>query len=269
MDKHKSFSELRKDFLRNNKERRKKIAAKEGFDSPELYLQYLENMQKSEIGNFREKAKKATKSLKETTKKPIVHLVDILDASGSMAPSKIKHALLGINKALTELSEDIDYTYTFVRFSNYRDIQIQYFMENKIPKNIYSIVGGYTALYDAVGKTLEKLKKSVKSGEKVLVNIYTDGGENDSRDYTSTEVRNLINDMKEYCTTTFIGTAVDVKDVTKNLDIDVSNTLSYNGTAEGLMDSMTINSLSRQTYYKSVSKGEDVSKNFYKKLKED
>lgn len=67
MDKHKSFSELRKDFLRNNKERRKKVAAEEGFDSPELYLQYLENMQKSEIGNFREKAKKATKSLKETT----------------------------------------------------------------------------------------------------------------------------------------------------------------------------------------------------------
>ena len=68
MEKSKSFSDLRKDFLRCNKERRKKVALREGFSEPELYLQYLEKMKKSEIGAFREKAKKATKSLVDNIK---------------------------------------------------------------------------------------------------------------------------------------------------------------------------------------------------------
>lgn len=263
MEKSKSFSDLRKDFLRCNKERRKKVALREGFSEPELYLQYLERMQKSEIGAFKEKYQKVIKNLK----KPVVHLVDILDVSGSMAGSKIHNALEGINSSLKELSKDIDYTYTLVTFSYCYKITEHHFMSKDIPKEVYESANGFTALYDAIGKTLSKLKDKVKPGEKILVNIYTDGEENSSIVFTDKDVKKLIESMKEYCTTTFIGTEYGVENVIKTLSIESSNTLAYDGTAEGLKTGMTTNSLSRQAFYSSVSKGEDVTKNFYKKLK--
>ena len=127
---------------------------------------------------------------------------------------------------------------------------------------------GSTALYDAIGKTFQKLDKSVKNGEKVLVNIYTDGQENSSREFTAQLISRAIEDLKSKgYTVTFIGTNHDVAYVVHNLKIHESNTLAYDGSGAGLDKAMTLNSTARSNYSAKLQKGEDVSLGFYKDVK--
>lgn len=252
------FVNLLKQLKKANQASKLKLAQKNGYSTIEDYQNYLDGMI---LG----------KSSKKTSKeKPIVHVVDILDASGSMAGSKISNANQGIKTGIEKLRDEknVNHTYTFVHFSDSNDIKTPIFME-KLNNVKYSYIKdrNSTALYQAVGTTLNKLVEKVKDGEKVLVNIYTDGGENDSKiPYTANYVSNLIENLKSKgYTVTFIGTDRDVLNVINKLNIDESNTLKYNGSADGLKMSMTATFNARTAYSANVAKGEDVSKGFYSK----
>jgi hypothetical protein len=73
--------------------------------------------------------------------------------------------------------------------------------------------------------------------------------------------------QKKNYTITFIGTEADTRFVINNLNIDASNTISYDGTAQGLQETMVYTSSARSAYTDKVLKGEDVSKGFYKDFK--
>jgi hypothetical protein len=199
----------------------------------------------------------------------IIHIVDILDSSGSMYGPKINAAIKGINHGVKDLQTDknpVSYTYTLCDFSEdiiFRQVMTRIHM---VPL-FEGETRGSTSLFDAIGRTIELVGEKWNKGEKVLVNIYTDGQENSSRHFTADKIDTLIKSWSE-CgwTFTFIGTANDVAYAQSRLSIKDSNTLVYDGTAKGLEKSFVANSTARSNYSSKVSRGEDVSEGFYKDI---
>jgi uncharacterized protein YegL len=195
--------------------------------------------------------------------------VDILDSSGSMSGSKISAAVKGINHGVKDLQSDtnpVDYTYTLCDFSEdviFRQVMTRVHM---VPK-FEGETRGSTSLFDAIGKTIELITEKINPGEKVLVNIYTDGQENSSRLYSADIISKNIKSCSERgWTFTFIGTPSDVAYAQERLSIKGSNTLVYDGTAKGLEKSFVTNTAARANYSSKVSRGEDVSEGFYKDI---
>jgi len=290
MSTQKSYSEELKSFKQYNKTARETRAKKLGYASAAAYISYLEAC----IAGKKTGVSAGHPSMKGNTVPPVpagdplsqptpppsvdnnvtIHVADVLDASGSMEGGKFNNALKGINLGIKELKSSktpVKHTYTLCDFSD--DIVFHYI---KGPlDSVETIKGktrGSTALYDAIGTTIEKVGDidgtGVKPGDKVLVNIYTDGQENASRRFNVGQIATKIKALSE-CgwTFTFVGTQQDVAYVTRNLHIHESNTLVYDGTAVGLERSMIKTMSARQSYSESASRGEDVSKGFYKDVK--
>lgn len=255
------FENLLKDLLKANSARKLVLAGKAGYGSVEDYKKSLEQSIKGTT--------LVTGSVEE---KPTIHVVDIIDCSQSMSGGKIKNAISGINKGIKELKSDTkaSYTYSLCAFSSCHNITLPY-IKTELPKvgtNINFSAGGMTALRDAIGITLNELRRVAKSTEKVLVNIYTDGDENNSVKYSSSDIEKLITELQEQnFTITFVGTNSDVERVISDYKIERSNTLKYDGTAKGLGETMTKTFESRSMYTSSLLAGEDVSKGFYKNIK--
>ena len=55
----------------------------------------------------------------------------------------------------------------------------------------------YTALYDAIGQSISELSKRVDQDSDVLFVIMTDGGENQSKEFTLEQIQNLIEEKKK------------------------------------------------------------------------
>lgn len=254
------FETLLASLKRSNKVRRQNLAVKAGYANYEEYKTYLEGM----IGA----GKKPNKKTKKSTN--TIHIVDIIDCSGSMSGGKISNAVKGINEGIDELSKDksgATHTYTLCNFSGSSDIQFDYIVAPlKIVKKVRFSPRGMTALYDAIGTTIKKVQENIKKGDKVLVNIYTDGGENGSARFNSESVGELIENLKGTFTVTFIGTQRDTELVISKLNIDSSNTLAYDGSASGLGKTLQKTRSARAVYSKAVVAGENVATGFYKNI---
>lgn len=246
-------------FIKLNKTARERKAHIEGYPDAATYIKILSNIA----------VEVKVKVKKEKSGKPTIHVVDILDKSGSMRGERIEAANVGINTGLTDLKQGkVKYTYTLCAFSYHYDIKFVHL--NTDPESVSTVkigVDGYTALWDAIGATFKQMEKFVKAGDKVLMNIYTDGGENDSRKFSSEAVRKLIDSNKKDWTVTFVGTKNDVELVNQRIGIDMSNTLVYDGTAEGLKKGFAETRSSRVSYAANVVAGNDVSVGFYKNIK--
>lgn len=201
-----------------------------------------------------------------------IHVIDVVDCSGSMRGNKINAAKEGVAQGIDDLKKTnhIKYTYSLLKFSSFNDIKFLNFNEDiiKVDSNISNklLVGGVTALYDAVAYAINAVKK-LNTNNKVLINVYTDGGENDSRDFRKDYLlKELIESVKDFVTISWIGTNYDIDSLINKLNIDESNTRKYDGTAKGLEKSLNDTRLARQSYSTKVKLGEDVSLGFYKDI---
>lgn len=91
-----------------------------------------------------------------------------------------------------------------------------------------------TPLYDAIGMTVQKLKKDIKDvpDAAVIVTIITDGYENASTEWNGPTIKKLIDDCKQDgWVFAFIGAGADIIRVAGTISID--NTLLWEKTAEG------------------------------------
>jgi len=210
----------------------------------------------------------------DTTIKSMIHNVFIVDASGSMGGSKYDNAIIGLNTLVNGIREDNDSlnTLTIVEFEG-RRISTRINTTSTIPTFYKGMgTGGMTPLNQAIGETLnlinETRKSKYNSEDKVLVNIFTDGGENSSTGtYQNSDVLSkLIKKLEgEGFTITFIGTDTEVNYAIQTLSMDASNTRVHDNTAADISRSFNATLNARTAYSKSVSRGEDVSKNFYTK----
>lgn len=96
------------------------------------------------------------------------------------------------------------------------------------------VPGGTTALYDAIGTTVLKLREltadDIRDGmATVVVVILTDGYENASRLFTLAGIRNLIKELEETGKWTFsyLGATLDAEKVARGLNIKARNSMSF------------------------------------------
>lgn len=257
----KTKSQLLATFKKANKERREAMAKKAGYKSADVYKLFLEG-NASVVGNVT---------------KPTIHIVHVLDRSGSMGSygnSKLAVAIQGINSEIAELKKDdsINYTFTYVAFDT--TIKIPYYKRPlAVISRIQETSGNATALNQAVGETLEKLLKDVKADpdSKVLVKIFTDGGENASsgKYRTSDSVKSIIKEVEDKgFTVTFVGVKEDVAIVINNYGVKASNSLVHDNTSKGVEASFSASTSATKSYASKVLNNEDVSEGFYKSTNE-
>lgn len=271
--KKKTNAEMLKSLKQCNKVARENRALREGFKSAEAMITFLNEL--ISLGNGDDtysptsSGRIGTIEANESSETTTIHIVDVLDASGSMNGAKYTAAVKGINMGIKSLREDtanVNYTYTLCDFSD--EIIFRHKMaELSSVKDFKGSTRGMTALYDAIGQSVDLIKESRGVVDKVLVNIYTDGQENVSRKFTRERIASMIEDLsKGNWTFTFIGTKVDVGIAQSNLKFDASNTLIHDNTGSGMEKAFVANNLSRSAYSAKVEKGEDVSIGFYKDI---
>jgi len=163
-----------------------------------------------------------------------VDITLILDESPSMTPiwdATIK----GVNQLLEDQRREMGEkkaTFTLVKFDSAvkegfaQDLSS---FEN-INRGSYRPGGSGTALWDAIGKTIEltgKRLKALKESERpsrVIVVIYTDGEENSSRTYTSAQVKTMIEHQREKFNWDFIflGAELNAYLIGRSLGININ-----------------------------------------------
>lgn len=267
----KTKEELLLTYQKATKDKRAKAVIKAGFTTEAEYLEYL---LKPEVTSGSPAAASLFKH--NQAPKPTIHNVHIVDISGSMSGSKLSSAVLGVNSEVDELKKEdnVIYTQTLVEFSGPDVIRTVF---NKTPmKEVTSYstrAMGSTALHEAVAETLLRLKSEHNGTDKVLVKIFTDGGENaSSGKWYGASGAALLADLIKECeplgfTVTFIGTKHDVDYAVNTLGVHVSNTMTHDNTGETIMLASYARSAGTAAYANKVLKKKDVSKGFYKDVK--
>lgn len=175
----------------------------------------------------------------------LTEIISLLDRSGSMGGLE-EDTIRGYNDFVEKQSRmDGEAIITTVLFDDkyevlWDGIDIK---EAKITEKEY-FVRGYTALLDAVGKTIievgARLSKTEEGDrpDKVIFVIITDGKENASREFTYEKVNALIKHQKDKYNWEFVffGSNIDVEKEAENLGIPSKNTYRYVATKAGLND---------------------------------
>ena len=205
----------------------------------------------------------------ETNTTSRIHNLIILDRSGSMysirqeAVNHLNECLQTIKCAQKE-NEGQKHSVTIVTFNH----KPQYLFTNSDPDFVNEITlsdyipEGMTALYDAVGSSVQALRKVVQPGDCVLVSIITDGYENASREYSLGNVKKLIEDTSaEGWVYTFMAANIDEHAVAR--DLSIKNVDSFRSDSEDFCKKSATWNRSRKAFYSKRALGKDVSSNFF------
>lgn len=164
--------------------------------------------------------------------KDVMDLVFILDKSGSMY-DLVDDTIGGFNSYIEkEKGKDEKILVTLVLFDT--EYTVLYSRKpidevGKLTREQY-FVGGCTALYDAIGRTIVSLDREVNN--KVLFVITTDGLENSSRKFSKNQVKELIQGHEwEFL---FIGADIDSYAEALTLGIDEDHAANYQRSAHGV-----------------------------------
>ncbi len=163
-------------------------------------------------------------------------LVFILDKSGSMAG--LESDTIGGFNAMLEKQKAIEAPcrITTVLFDNGYDLlhdRSDIKAVAPLTKVDYQ-VGGSTALLDAIGQTVKKIKRAQAHtarndrADKVMVVIITDGAENASRKYSLAQIKQLIGAQKELgWEFVFLGANIDSVTTAGNFGIAADRAMDY------------------------------------------
>lgn len=177
-------------------------------------------------------------------KKDYTKIVFVVDRSGSMR-SIAKDIIGGYNKfiadqkALKHGTCDVSfYQFDTEYDAVYENTPIDFVKE--LDYKTFVPLGG-TALYDAVGRTIESVGKTLAAlkeeerPDKVLFVILTDGEENSSRTYKSDQVKTMIEHQNTNYKWqfTYIGANQNAWATGQALGINYASSLTYNATGGG------------------------------------
>jgi hypothetical protein len=121
-----------------------------------------------------------------------------------------------------------------------------------------------TPLYDAMGFSFAKLRQVVDNltDYNVLVTILTDGEENASLEYSGTEIKNLIEELKlNRWTFTYIGTDHDVEKFAAS--ISITNTMFFSKNDAGMKAMFAKEKSSRHKYSQNIRENKNTENDFY------
>jgi len=206
------------------------------------------------------------------------HIICILDSSGSMS-SIMKDSIGGFNTFLQEQRELPDEaTITVALFDTNRNYQVLYDnVDIKKAKDLTSkewYPRGLTALYDAVGKTINTDKARLarlgdEAPSKVLVCVVTDGYENDSKEYQQSDIKKLIKECeKDDWNFIYLAANQIASEVGQGFGISSSNTYTYTADSVGV-ENMSMTLTSAAVNYRGMSSSDADFKVRSKSLIED
>ena len=110
-----------------------------------------------------------------------------------------------------------------------------------------------TALYDAMGLSLNVLRPKVTENDRILVTVVTDGYENASKEYDGKAIKALIDELKgKGWVFAYIGANQDVEQVAAT--ISITNTMTFRTTPKDTMDMCVRVNKSRDRFYSRMSK---------------
>jgi Mg-chelatase subunit ChlD len=172
------------------------------------------------------------KNMKVMPKNENLDIVFLIDRSGSMSGSE-EDTIGGFNSFIErERDKGFNTKVTTVLFDDKYEVLYKRKDINEIEEltDKQYWVRGMTALYDAIGKTINLLDKEIDN--KVLFVIMTDGMENDSREYSKQHITNLIESHNwEFI---FIGADIDSYAEARNIGIRKSRVANYKKSKRGI-----------------------------------
>ena len=120
-----------------------------------------------------------------------------------------------------------------------------------------------TPLYDAIGRSVTELRKSVAENDKVLVTIITDGYENSSKEYNRACIKALTEKLnKEGWTFAYIGANQDAMAVSHSLGI--VNAMNFDATVHGTVKMSERLNASRERWFFRIAKNDVcANENFF------
>ena len=182
----------------------------------------------------------------------------ILDASGSMS-AIYNQALSGVNETIATIRmaqqqhPDLEQYLTLASFSAGENFLNRIYSAKPIAEvrditwEDYPLLG-CTALYDAMGTTISELQQKLCHDDRVLVTIITDGYENASRTWSGSQIKSLVEELRQMgWTFTYIGADQDVEKVAGG--IGVRNCLRFSADAESTQKMFARERESRKRYY--------------------
>ena len=183
----------------------------------------------------------------------------ILDESGSMFCIK-KEAIDNVNESLQTIlkaqkeNPDQEHYVTLVSFNNEHKTLWNCIPANEakeITENDYH-PNCSTALYDAMGFSLNALRPNVADNDRVLVTIVTDGMENASREYNGPSIRNLVDELKSKgWVFAYIGANHNVEEMAAH--ISITNTMNFHATSFGTRMMTDRTNKNRERLYRTMS----------------
>lgn len=200
----------------------------------------------------------------------LTRLVFVLDRSGSMSGLE-KETIGGFNKLLQEQQEvEGKALVTTILFDDQYEVLHDSVYINSVPMltdKEYK-VRGCTALLDAIGNTIQKIKGAgdIKKPDKVLFVIITDGYENASKEYTYKKIKRMIKHHTELerWEFIFIGANIDAIGEAEKIGITAERSASYYADEVGIaLNFMSVSAASR-----AIRTGKDIGKNWKENIEE-
>lgn len=193
--------------------------------------------------------------------KPTTYVAIILDSSGSMA--SIQNEVTGGLKSqidmFVEKNKETPIKLSIITFSD----TVEMFDLHKSPNEVKEKMGsfqyiphGMTALCDATGQTIENFDKIAKidSDSIFLFVIISDGQENSSQKYSTSEIKEMIQERTKEgrWTFTYLGANQDMWKVVKDYGLDYGNVMNFVATSDGMTEAYNIQTRAYGRFFDSV-----------------
>lgn len=170
-----------------------------------------------------------------------MHIAVILDRSGSMqgrTDAVIEH-LNSYKEEVANLPENVEMS--IYQFDTEYEPIVESINARVIPdltSAVYYPRGG-TALLDAIGRTIANLDRRRDLPAKVVVVINTDGAENSSREYTQSQIKQLVTDRQSQkdWQFVFVGAGIDAFGTGAGFGVRSASTYQTTNSAKGYHDS--------------------------------
>lgn len=170
-------------------------------------------------------------------------LVFIIDKSGSMSGLEAD-TIGGFNSMLKDQQAlENQCSITTVLFDHHYELlhnRIDIKEVSQLTRKDYQ-VGGMTALFDAIGITINNISTINKEAAdnvaiKVIFVIITDGEENASKEYSAAKIKQLIENKKEKHGWEFIflGANIDAAETAAQFGIEQNRAQNYHADSEGI-----------------------------------
>lgn len=153
-------------------------------------------------------------------KENFIHVCFVIDSSGSMCGSETD-VIGGFKRVVEEqkANEDGSCAVTVIDFNSYPEVVCTGKDVHDVDSELNYTVGGGTALFDAIALGIERTHAynmaldNAERPEKTMVVIMTDGGENCSRHYSGSAVKNKIKEMETEFGWSFVYLGADLNNV--------------------------------------------------------